>query len=323
MVRSPTMTGRGARGDRRARRRPAAGRLAADRRVRASTTAGRARCWPRTSTRSRSSAQGYPGPFKIQVAGPWTLAATVEKPRGDKVLSDHGARREPGRRRWPRGCATHVADVRRRLPDATELIVQLDEPALPAVLAGTGAHRVRFRPAPDGPSARGLRGAGVGLRPRSWSAGGVPIVHCCARRRTRRARCAAPAARGLSVDLARSPRRRTTDWPRRSTRGSGCCSAWCRPCSPSARRPTVRSPSRCSAGSTCSASNRPTTLVLTPACGLAGRHRPGPGRRWSRRQGSRATSPDRSVGQDLRRSDPRRGARPCTAPAAGAPGRAR
>ena len=39
-------------------------------------------------------AQGVVGAFKTQVAGPWTLAATVEKPRGDKVLSDHGARRE-------------------------------------------------------------------------------------------------------------------------------------------------------------------------------------------------------------------------------------
>ncbi|MDQ6641445.1 MAG: methionine synthase, partial [Actinomycetota bacterium] len=28
-----------------------------------------------------------PGWFKTQVAGPWTLAATVEKPRGDRVLS--------------------------------------------------------------------------------------------------------------------------------------------------------------------------------------------------------------------------------------------
>ena len=39
-------------------------------------------------------AQDHVGAFKAQVAGPWTLAATVEKPRGDKVLSDHGARRE-------------------------------------------------------------------------------------------------------------------------------------------------------------------------------------------------------------------------------------
>jgi hypothetical protein len=39
-------------------------------------------------------AEGYAGPLKVQVAGPWTLAATVERPRGDRVLADHGARRE-------------------------------------------------------------------------------------------------------------------------------------------------------------------------------------------------------------------------------------
>src|SRR4029078_10311502 len=39
-------------------------------------------------------AQVYAGPFKLQVAGPWTLAATAERPRGDKLLADFGARRE-------------------------------------------------------------------------------------------------------------------------------------------------------------------------------------------------------------------------------------
>ncbi|MGH3357643.1 MAG: methionine synthase, partial [Nocardioidaceae bacterium] len=38
--------------------------------------------------------QGYSGALKVQVVGPWTLAAAVERPRGDKVLGDHGARRE-------------------------------------------------------------------------------------------------------------------------------------------------------------------------------------------------------------------------------------
>ncbi|MEB0161031.1 hypothetical protein QN405_25765, partial [Pseudomonas sp. AH2 (2023)] len=42
----------------------------------------------------KEQAQEWEGPFKTQVAGPWTLAATVEKPRGDRVLSDHGARRD-------------------------------------------------------------------------------------------------------------------------------------------------------------------------------------------------------------------------------------
>ena len=38
--------------------------------------------------------QDYAGAFKAQVAGPLTLAATVERPRGDRLLADHGARRE-------------------------------------------------------------------------------------------------------------------------------------------------------------------------------------------------------------------------------------
>ncbi len=79
--------------------------------------------------------QEYAAAFKIQVAGPWTLAATVEKPRGDKVLADHGARREVAES-LAAGISAHVADVRRRLPGASEIVVQVDEPALAAVLAG-------------------------------------------------------------------------------------------------------------------------------------------------------------------------------------------
>lgn len=81
-------------------------------------------------------AQGYEGRFKTQVAGPWTLAATVEKPRGDRVLSDHGARRELAEA-LAEGVRAHVRDVRRRVPGATSLVVQVDEPALPSVLSGS------------------------------------------------------------------------------------------------------------------------------------------------------------------------------------------
>jgi hypothetical protein len=87
------------------------------------------------------------GAFKIQVTGPWTLAATVERPRGDKLLADHGARRELAQA-LAEGVRTHLQDVRRRLPGATRLIAQLDEPALDAVLnariptaSGYGRHR--------------------------------------------------------------------------------------------------------------------------------------------------------------------------------------
>jgi methionine synthase II (cobalamin-independent) len=78
--------------------------------------------------------QGYQGRLKVQVAGPWTLASTVEKPRGDRVLSDHGARRELAQA-LAEGVREHLADVRRRVPGA-ELLLQVDEPSLPGVLAG-------------------------------------------------------------------------------------------------------------------------------------------------------------------------------------------
>lgn len=92
-------------------------------------------------------AQGVVGAFKTQVTGPWTLAATVEKPRGDKVLSDHGARRELAQS-LAEGVRTHLADLRRRISGVERWIVQIDEPALAAVAhaqvptaSGFGRHR--------------------------------------------------------------------------------------------------------------------------------------------------------------------------------------
>lgn len=79
-------------------------------------------------------AQGYEGPLKIAVAGPWTLAASLEHPRGDKVLADSGARRDIAQS-LEQGLADLAGELARRLP-AVALIVQLDEPLLPAVLAG-------------------------------------------------------------------------------------------------------------------------------------------------------------------------------------------
>lgn len=80
-------------------------------------------------------AQGYQGPFKLAIGGPWTLAASIERPRGDLVLADHGARRDVGQS-LAEGIAQLIAELRRRLP-AVDYLVQLDEPSLPAVLAGS------------------------------------------------------------------------------------------------------------------------------------------------------------------------------------------
>ncbi len=85
--------------------------------------------------RLEEAAQGYAGPAKLSAAGPWTLAAEVERPRGDRVLGDRGARREVGQS-LAQGLADQVAELRRRLPDISWSL-QLDEPLLPAVLAGS------------------------------------------------------------------------------------------------------------------------------------------------------------------------------------------
>ncbi len=141
----------------------------------------------------------YGGSFKIQLVGPWTLAATVEKPRGDKVLSDYGARRDLAQA-LAEGVRVHVSDVRRRLPAATSLIVQLDEPALAAVLGGRvptasgfGRHRVVHPP-----EASQLLGEVVAA---VLEAGAEPWVHSCAQD-TPLALLRGAGAVGLSVDLS-------------------------------------------------------------------------------------------------------------------------
>ncbi|GAA1508816.1 methionine synthase [Nocardioides humi] len=123
-------------------------------------------------------AAGHTGPVKVQVAGPWTLAATVERPRGDKLLADHGARRELAQA-LAVAVTDHLADLRRRLPVASELVLQLDEPALPAVLAGRvptasgfGKHRTVHPPEASEALSWVLAAAA--------EAGATPWVHCCA-----------------------------------------------------------------------------------------------------------------------------------------------
>ena len=135
----------------------------------------------------------------MQVAGPWTLAATVEKPRGDKVLSDHGARRELAEA-LAEGVAAHVADVRRRLSGCDRLVVQVDEPALAAVLdarvptaSGFGRHR-----SVDVAEASGSLGLVLDA---ISAAGGEPWVHSCAAG-TPLGLLRGAGARGLSVDEA-------------------------------------------------------------------------------------------------------------------------
>lgn len=119
-------------------------------------------------------AHAYEGPFKVQVAGPWTLAGGIELRHGYKALADPGAVRDLTES-LAEGVAAHLADVRRRLPGAT-IVCQIDEPQLPGVLAGTVPTASGFGrlAAVEGEVATG------GLGRVLAAAGPAPIVHCCA-----------------------------------------------------------------------------------------------------------------------------------------------
>ncbi|HEX6578440.1 MAG TPA: methionine synthase [Jiangellaceae bacterium] len=120
------------------------------------------------------AAHGYEGPLKVQVCGPWTLAAALDRTRGDRVLADHGARRDLAHS-LAEGLAGHLSDVARRVPGAT-VVAQVDEPGLPAVLAAaiptsSGFGRLRAVTPVEAESLLAVVLAAAG----EW-----PVLHCCA-----------------------------------------------------------------------------------------------------------------------------------------------
>ncbi|MFD7782580.1 methionine synthase [Streptomyces nojiriensis] len=78
--------------------------------------------------------QGYTGKLKVQAVGPWTLAAALELHGGEAMLQDPGACRDLAGS-LAEGLREHLADVRKRVPGA-DVVLQLDEPSLTAVLLG-------------------------------------------------------------------------------------------------------------------------------------------------------------------------------------------
>ena len=121
------------------------------------------------------AADGYEGPLKIQVCGPWTLAATIELIRSqDPALADPGAVADLTAS-LAEGLAAHISEVRDRVPGA-QVVVQLDEPGLPAVMAGnvptaSGLNRL---PVPEAADTE------AGLGSIISAARAFTVVHCCA-----------------------------------------------------------------------------------------------------------------------------------------------
>jgi hypothetical protein len=139
---------------------------------------------------------GYDGTLKEQLAGPWTLAAALELPRGGRALRDSGAVRDIVSS-LAETAALHLAEVARRLPNA-RLVLQLDEPGLSAVIGGrvpteSGFGRIRVPEASD--VAAALKTV--------IDAVDVPVaVHCCAPDvPVRMLRAAGASAVGVDITL--------------------------------------------------------------------------------------------------------------------------
>ncbi len=77
---------------------------------------------------------GYSGPLKVSLAGPYTLLAMVDLVRGEPMVVDPGARRDLVQAHL-HGVAELVARVRELVPGAAP-VLQLDEPALGGVADG-------------------------------------------------------------------------------------------------------------------------------------------------------------------------------------------
>ena len=124
------------------------------------------------------SSVGYSGPVKCQFAGPWTLAAAIELTSGERALRDPEAAWDIAQA-LGEAVVGQVADLRRRLPSASAIVVQFDEPGLPAVLAGrvgTASGLSSYR-AVDPQVAERVLGH---VLARVADVGAIPGVHCCA-----------------------------------------------------------------------------------------------------------------------------------------------
>jgi len=116
---------------------------------------------------------GPPATLKVQAAGPWTLAALLELQRGERALADSGAVDDLSGS-LAEGLRRHLADLAVRLP-GTRLVLQLDEPLLPAVVGGgiptaSGFGRLRS------PSRQRVREVLAAV----LSVCDDTVVHCCA-----------------------------------------------------------------------------------------------------------------------------------------------
>jgi methionine synthase II (cobalamin-independent) len=118
-----------------------------------------------------------PNAVKVQVAGPWTLTADIELVRGHRVLTDPGALREFSQS-LAEGLTAHIAEVGART--GAPVLVQLDEPTLPSVLAGRLRTPSGFGMVPAVGTHEAVELLNTVIEAARAASGRDVIVHCCA-----------------------------------------------------------------------------------------------------------------------------------------------
>ncbi|KQY09932.1 methionine synthase [Mycobacterium sp. Root135] len=121
----------------------------------------------------RAGLRGGSRTVKVQAPGPITLAAHLELPNGHRAITDRGAVRDLAAS-LAEGIALHRSELARRLD--VPVVVQLDEPTLPAALAGRLTGVTSFSPVHpvDEAVAQSLLDGCV------ERIGGDVALHCCA-----------------------------------------------------------------------------------------------------------------------------------------------
>jgi methionine synthase II (cobalamin-independent) len=220
----------------------------------------------------QDAADRFGGAVKIQLCGPWTLAATIELSRSqDPALADPGAVADLTES-LAEGVAAHVEQIRGRLPGATVLL-QLDEPALPAVLAGSV------------PTASGLNRipeidttvASAGLRSVLSATTAFGLLHCCAEDFPFGIMKDAGVA-AVSFDVSLLRRRAEDAFAEAAEAGMGLLLGVLPTTAPKRDSPASMPPPRQTASQVTGIWHRiglatarlAEQVVITPACGLAG-----------------------------------------------------
>jgi hypothetical protein len=219
-------------------------------------------------------ADGYTGRLKLQVAGPWTLASALWLPRLERAVVDPGAVRDLIGS-LAEGISRHIAEVAALLPGA-EIVVQFDEPGLPAVITGalpTASGFGRLKAIEEPVIVEGLRT----VLDAATAAGAIgTVLHSCAADLPIEM-LVKTGVGALSLDLSRL---RTADWEQIAYAIEAGTQLWAGalPTSdavlsgtlprPDVVADAVWTPWRTLGLDAASAG----AVVITPACGLAGAH---------------------------------------------------